>query len=111
MPSAAPTAPGVALGILAIPGNTSPNGVSTACMGNLVWSGALNAALISGTDTTSLVAGFGGGIGSGATGAFTSLLKGRLVAGNAQAAGPAFAGSPFDQLGVEHFRVLTDSFL
>ena len=87
----------VALGILRDARNTSPNGVSTDVMGNLVWSGALNASLISGTDTSSLVTGFGGGIGSGANGAWTSLLtKGRLMAGNAQSASPSFAGCPFD---------------
>src|ERR1700731_727333 len=56
----------VPVGILRDARNTSPNGVSTACQGNLVWSGALNASLISGTDTTSLAPGFGCGIGSGA---------------------------------------------
>ena len=45
---------------------SSPSGkVATPCLGNLVWSGALNASLISGTDTNSFVTGFGGGIGSG----------------------------------------------
>ena len=87
----------VALGILRDSRNTTPNGVSTDVMGNLVWSGALNASLISGTDTSSFVTGFGGGIGSGTNGAYTSLLsKGRLMAGNAQSANPDFAGSPFD---------------
>ncbi len=77
---------------------TSPSGkVATTVMGNLVWSGALNASLISGTDTTSLVTGFGGGIGSGVKGAWTSLLtKGRLQGGNALSANPDFPGSPFD---------------
>jgi hypothetical protein len=80
------------------PNPVSPSGkVATAAMGNLVWSGALNAPLISGTDTTSLATGFGGGVGSGATGAWTSLLsKGRLMTGNATPAGGAFPGSPFD---------------
>ena len=88
----------VAIGILRDSRNTSPNGVSTNVMGNLVWSGALNASLISGTDTTSLAAGYGGGIGSGAnTSAIATLLgKGRLMAGNATPAGGAFPGSPFD---------------
>ena len=80
---------------------TSPSGkVATACMGNLVWSGALNASLISGTDTTSLVTGFGGGVGSATSphsGAYTSLLsKGRLMAGNALNSNPDFPGSPMD---------------
>ena len=54
--------------------------------------------MISGTDTTSLAAGFAGGIGSAATtGLYVTLIaKGRLVAGNAQATGAAFGGSPFD---------------
>ena len=77
---------------------TSPSGkVATPCLGNLVWSGALNASLISGTDTNSFVTGFGGGIGSGTNQAYTSLLtKGRLQTGNATAANPQFSGSPFD---------------
>lgn len=80
------------------PNPVSPAGKTAAtCQGNLVYSGALNAALISGTDTTSIVSGFGGGIGSGANGAYTSLLsKGRLQGGNATAANPQFAGSPMD---------------
>jgi hypothetical protein len=91
----------VAIGILRDARNTSPNGVATDVQGNLVYSGALNASLISGTDTTSPVTGFGGGIGSGGTaaggGAWTTLLsKGRLQGGNATAANPAFPGSPFD---------------
>jgi methionine sulfoxide reductase heme-binding subunit len=89
----------VALGILRDSRNTTPNGVATDCQGNLVWSGALNASLISGTDTSSLVTGLGGGIGSGANGAWTSLLgKGRLMTGNSQGSSnsPAFSGSPFD---------------
>lgn len=89
----------VPVGILRDARDTSPNGVSTNVMGNLVWSGALNASLISGTDTSSLVTGFGGGIGSGAGGAYaagTFLRNGRLQGGNATAANPAFPGSPFD---------------
>jgi hypothetical protein len=78
---------------------TSPSGkIATPAMGNLVWSGALNAALISGTDTASFVTGFGGGIGSGSNGANTLLSKGRLQAGNATntSNANAFPGSPFD---------------
>lgn len=89
----------VPIGVLRDARDTSPNGVSTNVMGNLVWAGALNASLISGTDTTSLVSGFGGGIGSGTNGAYASgtfLAKGRLMAGNATASDPAFGGSPFD---------------
>ena len=94
----------IPVGILRDARNTTPNGVSTNIMGNLVWSGALNASLISGTDTTSLVTGFGGGIGSGATGAWTGLLtKGRLMGGNATPAGGAFPGSPFDSSAKEIF--------
>jgi hypothetical protein len=62
-------------------GTGSPSGkVSTDALGNLVYSGAVFLALISGTDTTSLVGGAAGGFGSGATGAYT-LLKGRLDLG------------------------------
>jgi hypothetical protein len=80
------------------PNPVSPSGkAATDSRGNMVYSGALNAALISGTDTTSFVTGFGGGIGSGATGAYTSLLtKGRLMTGNATPGTPAFPGSPMD---------------
>lgn len=82
------------------PNPVSPGGkVAANCQANLVYSGALNAALISGTDTTSPVTGFGGGIGSGANGAYapnSMLAKGRLQGGNATAANPAFAGSAFD---------------
>ncbi len=85
----------IAVGILRDSRNTTPSGVSTNCQGNLVWSGALNLALISGTDTTSLVTGAAGGFGSAAAGAFTQL-RGRLVGGNATPAGGAFPGSPFD---------------
>lgn len=77
----------------------SPSGkVAVNTQGNMVYSGALNAALISGTDTASLTPGFGGGIGSGAnTSAWATLLsKGRLQGGNATPANPAFPGSPFD---------------
>jgi hypothetical protein len=89
----------IPVGILRDARQTTPNGVSTDVQGNLVWSGALNASLISGTDTTSLVAGFGGGIGSGATGAYaagTFLRTGRLMNAGGQPAGGAFPGSPFD---------------
>jgi hypothetical protein len=85
----------VAVGILRDGRNTTPSGVATDVQGNLVWSGALNLSLISGTDTTSLVATAGGGFGSAAQGAFTQL-KGRIVTGNAVVAGGAFPGSPFD---------------
>lgn len=89
----------VPVGILRDGRNTSPSGVSTDVQGNLVWSGALNAALISGTDTTSLTTGFGGGIGSGSNGAYASgtfLRNGRLVNAGGAPGSPAFPGSPFD---------------
>jgi hypothetical protein len=75
--------------------NGGPGGAAADVQGNLVYSGALNASLISGTDTTSLVPGFAGGVGSAATGAFTQL-KGRLTNAGGQPAGGAFPGSPFD---------------
>jgi hypothetical protein len=90
----------IPVGLLRDARNTTPNGVATTVQGNLVYSGAVNAALISGTDTTSPVTGFGGGIGSGVGGAYaaagTFLTKGRLIVGNATPANPAFPGSPFD---------------
>ena len=67
------------------------------CQGNLTYSGAPNASLISGIDTTSLVSGFGGGIGTGANGAWPALLsKGRLMRGNTTVARPAFSGRGFE---------------
>lgn len=84
-----------AAGILRDARDTSPSGVSRDVQGNLVYSGALNASLISGTDTASLMTGFAGGIGSGATGVFTQL-KGRLTNAGGQPSGGAFPGSPFD---------------
>jgi hypothetical protein len=72
------------------------------CQGNLVYRGILNANLISGTDTTSLLpAGqTGGGIGSGANGAYTQL-KPRIIpfgsgAGTAPQGGQPFPGGPMD---------------
>jgi hypothetical protein len=65
-------------------GSGDPSGkVAADALGNLVYNGAVDLTLISGTDTASLVAGTGGGIGSGATGIF-SQLRGR-VDGPAQA--------------------------
>jgi len=55
--------------------------VSTPCLGNLVIRGILDLSLVSGTDTTSLVTGTGGGIGSGVTGV-VSQLKARTDAVN-----------------------------
>lgn len=86
-------------------GNTSPVSPSgkaaTDCQGNLVYRGILNANLISGTDTTSLVNGngLGGGVGSGASGAFTQL-KARVVSFGGglpgSTLGQAFPGGPMD---------------
>lgn len=51
-------------------GTGDPSGkVATNAMGNLVWSGAVDASLLSGQDTTSLT-GWGMGIGSAAAGAY-----------------------------------------
>lgn len=43
---------------------TTPNGVSTDCQGNIVVGGILDLTLLSGTDTTSLITQAAGGIGS-----------------------------------------------
>ena len=48
------------LGILREDRDTSPGGTSTDCLGNLVTSGIVNLAMLSGTDTTSLVSGTSG---------------------------------------------------
>ncbi len=90
----------VALGVLRdsrdTGGSSSPSGkASTDCQGNLVYRGILNANLVSGTDTTSLVTGTGGGVGSGASGAYTQL-KARVVAFGNGVAGGAFPGGPMD---------------
>ena len=53
--------------------------------------------LISGIDTTSLVSGFGGGIGTGANGAWPALpSKGGLMRGNTTVARAAFSGRGFE---------------
>lgn len=62
-----------ALGVLRDQRDTTPNGTSTDCLGNLVISGVLDLALLSGTDTTSKVSAALGGIGSGTTGVITQL--------------------------------------
>lgn len=96
----------IALGILRdgrdTGGSSSPSGLAaTDCQANLVFRGILNANLISGTDTTSLVngTGLGGGVGSGATGAFTQL-KARVVSFGSGLAGStngqAFPGGLMD---------------
>jgi hypothetical protein len=77
-------------------GSSSPAGKSsTDCQANLVYRGILNANLISGTDTTSLVTGTGGGVGSSATGAYTQL-KPRIVPFGNGVSGGAFPGGPMD---------------
>lgn len=68
----------IALGVLRDARDTGGTGdptgqVSTPCLGNLVVRGILDLTLVSGTDTTSLVTGTGGGVGSGATGVVTQL--------------------------------------
>jgi Bacteriophage lambda head decoration protein D len=68
----------IALGLLRDARDTGGTGdptgkTSTPCLGNLIYSGVCDLSLISGTDTTSLVAGTGGGIGSGTSGAYTQL--------------------------------------
>lgn len=74
-------------------GSSSPAGkVSTDCQGNLVYRGTLNANLVSGTDTTSLVTGTGGGV---SVQTLTSLGA-RVVAFGDGVGTPAFPGGPMD---------------
>lgn len=79
-------------------GSSSPAGkVSTDCLGNLVVAGLLNLSVISGTDTTSLIAGTAGGIGSSAAGAnsgggIVNQLKARFDANVGGAGGPSGNG-------------------
>lgn len=55
-------------------GTSDPTGATSQnCLGNLVIRGILDLTLVSGTDTTSLISGTGGGIGSGTTGVYTQL--------------------------------------
>jgi hypothetical protein len=64
-------------------GPASPAGkVATDALGNVVVGGILDLTLLSGTDTTSLIGGTAGGIGSAATGVVTQL-KGRIAADTA----------------------------
>lgn len=87
----------IALGVLRdardTGGSSSPAGKpSTDCQGNLVYRGILNANLISGTDTSSLVTGTGGGVSS----ATVTSLGARVIAfGNGIASG-VFPGGPMD---------------
>lgn len=73
----------------------SPSGkVATPCLGNLVIRGILNANLVSGTDTASLVSGTGGGVGQPTI----TSLGARVVqfgAGNPSLPTP-FPGGPMD---------------
>ncbi len=79
-------------------GASSPAGkVSTDCQGNLVVAGILNLSVISGTDTTSLIAGTAGGVGSSAAGAgsgggIVTQLKARFDANVGGAGGPSGNG-------------------
>lgn len=79
-------------------GTSSPAGkVSTDCLGNVVVAGLLNLSVISGTDTTSLIAGTGGGVGSSAAGSgsgggIVTQLKARFDANIGGAGGPSGNG-------------------
>lgn len=65
---------------------------ATMAQGNLVYRGVLNANLVSGTDTTSLVTGTGGGVGTPTM----TTLGARVAAFGAPLAGAAFPGGPMD---------------
>jgi hypothetical protein len=65
---------------------------ATLAQANLVYRGVLNANLISGTDTTSLVTGTGGGFSS----LTMAALGARVVAFGAPLTGSAFPGGPMD---------------
>lgn len=70
--------------------------VPTDCLGNLVYGGTLNLAAVSGTDTTSLVTGAAGGVGSGASGVVTQLGA-KVVNFGAGVGTPPFPGSSMDK--------------
>lgn len=72
----------------------SPAGkVATPALGNLVYRGILNANIISGTDTVSLVTGTGGGVSV----QVVTALGGRVIAfGLGSGTGQAFPGGPMD---------------
>lgn len=72
----------------------SPAGaIAQDCLGNLVIRGLLNASLVSGTDTTGLVSGTGGGVGS----TVLTALGARVVQfGGAVGTNPYFPGGPMD---------------
>jgi hypothetical protein len=79
-------------------GSSSPAGkVATDALGNLVVAGLLNLSVISGTDTTSLIAGTAGGVGSSAAGAtsgggIVTQLKARFDANVGGAGGESGQG-------------------
>lgn len=81
-------------------GASSPiNLPSTDCQGNLVYSGALNLALLSGTDNNNVV-GAGGGFGSN----LVTALGGHVVNfGSGTGTGQPFGGSVMDQGNVGQF--------
>jgi Bacteriophage lambda head decoration protein D len=65
----------------------------TDCQGNLVYRGVLNANLVSGTDTSSIVTGTGGGVSAQTV----TALGARVMAFGTPAVGtPAFPGGPMD---------------
>ena len=64
------------LGILRTDRDTTPNGTATDCLGNLVISGIVDLTQLSGTDSTGLVTGAVGGLGS----ATVNALNGRVDA-------------------------------
>jgi Bacteriophage lambda head decoration protein D len=73
--------------------SASPSGkAATPCQGNLVYRGTLNANLVSGTDTSSIVSGTGGGVAS----LTMTALGARMVPFGAPLAGAAFPGGPMD---------------
>lgn len=72
----------------------SPAGKAiTDCQGNLVYRGVLNANLVSGTDTSSIVTGTGGGVSAQTT----TAMGARVLAFSTPAVGtPPFPGGPMD---------------
>lgn len=72
----------------------SPSGaIALDCLGNLVIRGLLNASLVSGTDSVSLVSGTGGGVGQ----PVLTALGARVVQfGGAVGTNPYFPGGPMD---------------
>jgi Bacteriophage lambda head decoration protein D len=71
----------------------SPAGKTAAdCQANLVYRGILNANLVSGTDTISLVSGTGGGVST----PLLATLGARVMPFGAPQAGAAFPGGPMD---------------